>query len=105
MSKAEMEDSSRLPRAMAAGSVPCLKSEALRLICTSNWPGEDLSSDSLNTVHILACQSSGTAGVEMRSGIFACAMAWPATPHRLRAQMPAASRPRRRVDAGFMVVS
>src|SRR3990167_5271370 len=70
-----MEVSSRLPRAMAAGSAPCLNSEALRLICTSNSPGADFSNVSLNTVHILACQASGTAGVEMRSTVLVCATA------------------------------
>jgi len=75
MSKAEIADSSRLPRAMAAGSVPCLKSDAFRLICTSNSPGALFSRLSLKTVHILACQSSDTAGVETRSTVlfWACA--------------------------------
>src|SRR4249920_1610840 len=102
MSNAEIDASSRLPRAIAAGSVPCLNSVAFRLICTSNSPGALLSSDSLNTVHILPCQSSGTAGVEMRSGILVWAWAGSAASVRLAAERAAASasRPRRAIE-GF----
>ncbi len=82
MSKAEIDASSRLPRAIAAGSVPCLNSVAFRLICTSNSPGALLASDSLKTPHILACQSSGTAGVEMRSSVLPCASAASCGPRR-----------------------
>ena len=72
MSAADTVVNSRLPRAMAAGSAPCLNRLAFRLICTSNSPGALLSNASLNTVHILACQSSGTAGLEMRSSALLC---------------------------------
>ena len=58
---------------MAADSAPCLNRLALRLICTSNSPGALFSRLSLNTVHILACQSSGTAGLEMRKTTLLCA--------------------------------
>ena len=69
MSNADTVASSRLPRAMAAGSAPCLNKEALRWICTCQSPGAAASSVSLNTVHMRACQSSGTAGDEARSSV------------------------------------
>ena len=99
MSNAEMLAISRLPRAMATGSVPCLNRLALRLICTSNWPGADRSSCSFNTFHMRACQSSGTAGVEMRSSCLLWARAgWVlapkarATPSRVRREKAVLAR-------------
>ena len=106
MSCADIEANSRFPRAMAAGSVPCLKREPFRLICTSNSPGALLSSDSLNTVHILPCQSSGTAGVEIRNTV----LAWPkagtvAAAPRAAAPPKMARRLMERESDGVMVLS
>src|SRR5512143_1303581 len=104
MSNAEIADISRLPRAIAAGSVPCLNSDALRLIWTSNSPGALLSSCSFITVHIFACQSSGTAGVEIRSSTLFWARAASGNAQAAASAAPEASARRRDTEVGIVLL-
>ena len=75
MSWAEISPTSRLPRCIAAISVPWANSVALRWISTSNCMGADFSSQTLKMSSIWAFHSSGTEGVEMRITFCSCACA------------------------------
>ena len=77
---------SRLPRCIAATSALCLNRVAFRKTSTSNRPGSTSSTSFSKTCSISACQSPGTAGVEIliATGSAACRLPKPsATPEAM----------------------